>query len=102
MANGEYSGPERRGGGRWANGITISHLITTGVVMIGGITYVSDIKESVAISENKIESLAQRMDRSDTTNDKMFQDIKRMIERVETKIDKMADWRRFSDRRERG
>lgn len=74
-------------------GISIGHIVTTIGLVIGGFTFVYDLREQLAIADIKIESMEARLERAAIRTDAQFEDIMNVVYRLETKIDKLViDW----------
>ena len=62
--------------------ISIGHLATTVVVVVGSVIYLGDIKENVRVNSTEIENIKDSRDRNRTRYDSMF-------ERIDDKLDKL-------------
>ena len=70
-------------------GISIGHLVTTIGLIIGGFTFIYDLREQLAIADVRIESLARRLERGVERTDDQFGAIMDNLLRLESKIDKV-------------
>lgn len=74
-------------------GISIGHIITTVALVICGFAFVYDLREQLAIADIRIESMEARLERGAIRTDDQFEDIMKVVYRLETKIDKLViDW----------
>ena len=70
-------------------GISIGHLVTTIGLIIGGFTFIYDLREQLAIADVRIESLESRLERVVERTDDQFGAIMDNLLRLEEKIDKV-------------
>ena len=70
-------------------GISIGHLVTTIGLIIGGFTFIYDLREQLAIADVRIESLESRLERVVERTDDQFGAIMDNLLRLEAKIDKV-------------
>ena len=70
-------------------GISIGHLVTTIGLIIGGFTFIYDLREQLAIADVRIESLESRLERVVERTDDQFGAIMDNLLRLESKIDKV-------------
>ena len=70
-------------------GISIGHLVTTIGLIIGGFTFIYDLREQLAIADVRIESLESRLERVVERTDDKFGAIMDNLLRLESKIDKV-------------
>ena len=70
-------------------GIYIGHLVTTIGLIIGGFTFIYDLREQLAIADVRIESLESRLERVVERTDDQFGAIMDNLLRLEAKIDKV-------------
>ena len=62
----------------------VTHIITTIMLLLGGVVYVSDIKESVAVHGTKINNLERMIDIKTAQHEEMFK-------RIDNKLDKLFE-----------
>ncbi len=62
--------------------ISIGHLATTVVVVVGSVIYLGDIKENVRVNSTEIENIKDSRDRNVARYDNLF-------ERIDDKLDKL-------------
>jgi len=88
--------PPRRCGGEtrtMSNGtplnksLSIGHIITTVALIVGGFTFIYDLRESVAIQAFQFKSVENRLDRVVARTDENFQEIMDHLIRLEEKLD---------------
>tara|TARA_R100000781_G_scaffold99544_2_gene63132 strand:+ start:80 stop:355 length:276 start_codon:yes stop_codon:yes gene_type:complete len=86
----EYDGPERRGSWAVSKSLNLSHLLVTVSMVFGGISYVSGIDTEVQLLETKFLSLERQVEKSEERTSIAFNELKGMIQRLETKIDRLT------------
>ncbi len=62
--------------------ISIGHLATTTIVIVGSVIYLGDIKENVRVNSTEIENIKDSRDRNRARYDNMFV-------RIEDKLDRL-------------
>ena len=67
--------------------LSIGHVLTTIALVIGGFTFVYDLREAIAILQFKGETTEQRLERVIERTDGQFDDILNHLVRLEEKID---------------
>lgn len=65
-------------------GLNITHIVTTIMLLLGGVMYVNDIRESVAVHGTKIQNLERMIDTKTAQHEEMFK-------RIDTKLDKLFE-----------
>ena len=68
----------------------IGHIITTVALVVGGFTFIYDLRESVAIQSFQLESVENRLERIVTRTDDQFGEIMDHLIRLEEKLDAMV------------
>ena len=86
----EYDGPERRGGWAVSRSLNLSHLLVTVSMIFGGISYVSGIDTEVQLLETKLVALERSVEKGEERTNTAFNELKVMIQRLETKIDRLT------------
>ena len=64
--------------------VNISHIITTTVLVIGMVTYISGIEREVALQNIRIEANSKQIEAN-------YADNKAMFHRIDQKLDKLFD-----------
>ena len=67
--------------------LSIGHVLTTIALVIGGFTFVYDLREAIAILQFKGETTEQRLERVIERTDGQFDEIMNHLVRLEEKID---------------
>ena len=65
----------------------IGHIITTVALVLGGFTFIYDLRESVAIQSFQLESVENRLERVVARTDDQFGEIMDHLIRLEEKLD---------------
>ena len=65
----------------------IGHIITTVALVLGGFTFIYDLRESVAIQAFQLENVENRLERIVTRTDDQFGEIMDHLIRLEEKLD---------------
>tara|TARA_R100000808_G_scaffold15646_1_gene35995 strand:+ start:380 stop:646 length:267 start_codon:yes stop_codon:yes gene_type:complete len=81
---------ENNGGWHLSKGLSVSHILSTAVIAIGFFTYVTGIEQETMINKMSIESLSERMDRTDKRHTEEFGEIKEMLKHLSVKIDRLG------------
>ena len=67
--------------------LSVGHIVATVGLIIGGFTFIYDLRESVAIQAFQLKSVENRLGRVVQRNDENFQDIMDHLIRLEEKLD---------------
>ena len=70
--------------------LSIGHIITTVALVIGGFTFIYDLRESVAIQAFQLESVENRLERIVQRTDDQFGEIMDHLVRLEEKLDSIV------------
>ena len=70
--------------------LSIGHIITTVALVVGGFTFIYDLRESVAIQAFQLENVENRLERIVTRTDDQFGEIMDHLIRLEEKLDAMV------------
>ena len=70
--------------------ISVGHIVATVGLIIGGFTFIYDLRESVAIQAFQLESVENRLERVVARTDDQFGEIMRHLIRLEEKLDAMV------------
>ena len=86
---------ERKGNGGWhlSKGLSVSHILSTAIAIVGFFTYVSGIEQETVVNSMAITSLSERMDRGNARNSEQFGEIKDMLKYLAEKIDNLGNRR---------
>ena len=76
---------------------SIGHLLTTIALVIGGFTFVYDLREAIAILQFKRDTTEQRLERVIERTDGQFDEIMNHLVRLEEKIDDLKFVSQFDD-----
>ena len=77
--------------------LSIGHVLTTIALVIGGFTFVYDLREAIAILQFKGETTEQRLERVIERTDGQFDEIMNHLVRLEEKIDDLKFTSQFDD-----
>ena len=69
--------------------LSIGHVLTTIALVIGGFTFVYDLREAIAILQFKGETTEQRLERVIERTDDQFDSIMEHLIRLEEKVDEL-------------
>jgi len=69
--------------------LSIGHIITTVALVVGGFTFIYDLRESVAIQAFQLQSVEKRLERVVQRTDDQFGEIMDHLVRLEEKLDTM-------------
>ena len=81
---------ENNGGWHLSKGLSVSHILSTAVIAVGFFTYVTDIEQKTLMNEMSLDSLSERMDRTDKRHTEEFGEIKEMLKHLSVKIDNLG------------
>ena len=70
--------------------ISVGHIVATIGLIIGGFTFIYDLRESVAIQAFQLESVENRLERIVERTDDRFETIIDSLQRLEEKLDAMV------------
>ena len=90
--------PRRRGreatamtnGTQLNKSLSVGHIITTIALVVGGFTFIYDLRESVAIQAFQLGSVEKRLERVVQRTDDQFGEIMDHLVRLEEKLDAMV------------
>ena len=69
--------------------ISVGHIVATVGLIIGGFTFIYDLRESVAIQSFQLENVESRLERVVQRTDDQFGEIMDHLIRLEEKLDSM-------------
>ena len=67
--------------------LSVGHIVATVGLIIGGFTFIYDLRESVAIQSFQLENVEERLERVISRTDDQFEDIISSLRRLEEKLD---------------
>ena len=70
--------------------LSIGHVVTTVGLIIGGFTFIYDLRESVAIQSFQLEAVEDRLERVVARTDDQFGEIMDHLIRLEEKLDEIV------------
>ena len=70
--------------------ISVGHIVATVGLIIGGFTFIYDLRESVAIQSFQLGSVEKRLERVGQRTDDQFGEIMDHLVRLEEKLDAMV------------
>ena len=70
--------------------LSVGHIVATVGLIIGGFTFIYDLRESVAIQAFQLENVEERLERVISRTDDQFGEIMRHLIRLEEKLDAMV------------
>ena len=70
--------------------ISVGHIVATVGLIIGGFTFIYDLRESVAIQSFQLETVENRLERIVERTDDRFETIINSLQRLEEKLDEIV------------
>ena len=70
--------------------LSVGHIITTIALVVGGFTFIYDLRESVAIQSFQLETVEDRLERVVARTDDQFGEIMSHLIRLEEKLDEIV------------
>ena len=70
--------------------LSVGHIVATVGLIIGGFTFIYDLRESVAIQAFQLQSVEKRLERVVERTDDQFGEIMDHLVRLEEKLDAMV------------
>ena len=70
--------------------LSVGHIVATVGLIIGGFTFIYDLRESVAIQAFQLQSVEKRLERVVQRTDDQFGEIMDHLVRLEEKLDAMV------------
>jgi len=67
--------------------INFTHLLTTVALLVGGFSFIFELRESLAVQKLEVGQLESRLNRAETRNQEDFSQIMDSIGRLEQKLD---------------
>ena len=70
--------------------LSVGHIVATVGLIIGGFTFIYDLRESVAIQSFQLENVEHRLERIVERTDDRFETIINSLQRLEEKLDEIV------------
>ena len=70
--------------------LSVGHIVATVGLIIGGFTFIYDLRESVAIQSFQLQSVENRLERIVERTDDRFETIIDSLQRLEEKLDEIV------------
>ena len=67
--------------------VSVWHMIATVMLLIGGFTFIYDLREQVAVADFKISAMESRFERMEDRTNNQFDKIMSRLARLENKMD---------------
>ena len=67
--------------------VSVWHMIATVTLLVGGFTFIYDLRERVAVADFKIGAMEQRFERMEDRTNNQFDKIMSHLARLENKMD---------------
>ena len=67
--------------------VSVWHMIGTVLLLVGGFTFIYDLRERVAVADFKINAVEQRFERMENRTNNQFDKIMSRLARLENKMD---------------
>ena len=77
-------------GTQFTKSLSVGHIVATVGLIIGGFTFIYDLRESVAIQSFQLQSVEKRLERVVQRTDDQFGEIMDHLVRLEEKLDAMV------------
>ena len=77
-------------GNQLGKSLSVGHIVATVGLIIGGFTFIYDLRESVAIQEFQLENVEDRLERVVARTDDQFGEIMSHLIRLEEKLDEIV------------
>ncbi len=77
-------------GTQFTKSLSIGHIVTTVALVVGGFTFIYDLRESVAIQSFQLDTVEKRLGRVVARTDDQFGEIMNHLVRLEEKLDAMV------------
>jgi hypothetical protein len=74
-------------GSQLTKSLSVGHIVATVGLIIGGFTFIYDLRESVAIQAFQLENVEDRLERVVARTDDQFSDIIDHLIRIEERLD---------------
>ena len=77
-------------GNQLTKSLSVGHIVATIGLIIGGFTFIYDLRESVAIQSFQLETVEDRLERVVARTDDQFGEIMSHLIRLEEKLDEIV------------
>ena len=77
-------------GSQLTKSLSVGHIVATVGLIIGGFTFIYDLRESVAIQSFQLDAVEDRLDRVVARTDDQFGEIMSHLIRLEEKLDALV------------
>ena len=77
-------------GNQLGKSLSVGHIVATVGLIIGGFTFIYDLRESVAIQSFQLESVENRLERIVERTDDRFETIIDSLQRLAEKLDEIV------------
>ena len=77
-------------GNQLGKSLSVGHIVATVGLIIGGFTFIYDLRESVAIQSFQLENVEDRLERVVARTDDQFGEIMSHLIRLEEKLDEIV------------
>ena len=77
-------------GNQLGKSLSVGHIVATIGLIIGGFTFIYDLRESVAIQSFQLETVEDRLERVVARTDDQFGEIMSHLIRLEEKLDEIV------------
>ena len=77
-------------GNQLGKSLSVGHIVATVGLIIGGFTFIYDLRESVAIQSFQLETVEDRLERVVARTDDQFGEIMSHLIRLEEKLDEIV------------
>ena len=77
-------------GNQLGKSLSVGHIVATVGLIIGGFTFIYDLRESVAIQDFQLDSVEKRLERVVARTDDQLGEIMDHLVRLEEKLDAMV------------
>ena len=77
-------------GNQLGKSLSVGHIVATVGLIIGGFTFIYDLRESVAIQSFQLEAVENRLERIVERTDDRFETIIDSLQRLEEKLDEIV------------
>ena len=77
-------------GSQLTKSLSVGHIITTVALVVGGFTFIYDLRESVAIQTFQLDNVEKRLERVVARTDDQFGEIMDHLIRLEEKLDEIV------------
>ena len=77
-------------GNQLSKSISVGHIVATVGLIVGGFTFIYDLRENVAIQAFQLDSVEKRLERVVARTDDQFGEIMDHLVRLEEKLDAMV------------